>query len=43
MIFSQADFSVIAALDLDPIKVKLMHEDSGESWSLEQANAVEFE
>jgi hypothetical protein len=37
------DFSTIASLDLDPIKVKLMHEESGEAWSLKQANAVEFE
>jgi hypothetical protein len=43
MTFPHTDFSVIAALDLDPIKVKLMHEESGEGWSLEQANAVEFE
>src|SRR5450830_833269 len=33
----------IAALDLAPIKVKLMHEESGEGWTLERANAVEFE
>jgi hypothetical protein len=33
----------IAALDLEPIKVKLMHEESGEGWTLEHANAVEFE
>ncbi|MFA9217424.1 MAG: hypothetical protein ACEQSK_09985 [Sphingomonadaceae bacterium] len=33
----------IAALDLEPIKVKLMHAASGEGWSLERANAVEFE
>jgi hypothetical protein len=33
----------IAALDLEPIKVKLMHEESGEGWSLERATAVEFE
>jgi hypothetical protein len=33
----------IAALDLEPIKVKLMHEESGEGWTLERANAVEFE
>lgn len=33
----------IAELDLDPIKVKLMHKESGEGWSLERANAVEFE
>lgn len=43
MAISQTDFAVIAALDLDPIKVKLMHVESGEGWSLEQANAVEFE
>jgi hypothetical protein len=38
-----AKFNTIAALDLDPIKVKLMHKESGEGWSLEQATAVEFE
>jgi hypothetical protein len=43
MKYSSADFATIASLDLDPIKVKLMHEESGEAWSLEQANAVEFE
>ncbi|MGZ3237075.1 MAG: glycine-rich domain-containing protein, partial [Burkholderiaceae bacterium] len=32
-----------AALDLEPIKVKLMHVESGEGWSLEKANAVERE
>jgi hypothetical protein len=37
------DMQAIAALDLEPIKVKLMHEESGEGWSLERANAVEFE
>jgi hypothetical protein len=35
------DFNAIDALDLDPIKVKLMHEESGEGWSLARANAVE--
>jgi hypothetical protein len=30
-------------LDLDPIKIKLMHVRSGEGWSLEKANAVEKE
>jgi hypothetical protein len=40
---SNADLNMIAELDLDPIKVKLMHKESGEGWSLEQANAVEFE
>ena len=38
-----SDFNAIAELDLDPIKVKLMHEESGEGWTLERANAVEFE
>ena len=37
------DFKTITELDLEPIKVKLMHEESGEGWSLERANAVEFE
>ncbi|OYO26528.1 hypothetical protein [Janthinobacterium sp. PC23-8] len=37
------DFKVIADLNLDAIKVKLMHLESGEGWSLEKANAVEFE
>lgn len=36
-------FKAIADLDLDAIKVKLMHRESGEGWSLEKANAVEFE
>jgi hypothetical protein len=40
---SHTDFNSIAELDLDPIKVKLMHKESGEGWSLEKANAVEFE
>jgi hypothetical protein len=40
---AQDDFSAIAALDLDPIKVKLMHKESGEGWSAEKADAVEFE
>jgi hypothetical protein len=33
----------ILELDLDPIKVKLMHVPSGEGWSLEKTNAVEKE
>lgn len=37
------DFATIIAVDLDPIKVKLMHKESGEGWSLEYASAVEFE
>lgn len=40
---SNDNFQAIAALDLDPIKVKLMHQESGEGWSLEKVNAVEFE
>ena len=36
-------FKAIDELDLDAIKVKLMHQESGEGWSLEKANAVEFE
>ena len=40
---SENHFAPIAALDLDPIKVKLMHEESGEGWSLAYADAVEFE
>lgn len=36
-------FAPIAALDLDPIKVKLMHKESGEGWSRDYADAVEFE
>jgi hypothetical protein len=40
---SHAHFQVIADIDLEPIKVKLMHEESGEGWSLEKADAVEFE
>src|SRR5689334_22983345 len=33
----------IVELDLDPIKVKLMHKESGEGWTLKQASAVEAE
>ena len=43
MTASQQDMSAIAELDLDPIKVKLMHEESGEGWTLEKASAVEVE
>lgn len=35
--------NVIDALDLEPIKVKLMHKESGEGWTLEHASAVEAE
>jgi hypothetical protein len=40
---STEHFAPIAALDLDMIKVKLMHKESGEGWSQEYADAVEFE
>jgi hypothetical protein len=40
---SNDDFALIAALDLNPIKTKLMHVESGEGWSPERANAVETE
>ncbi len=40
---SNINFEAIAALDLEAIKVKLMHQESGEGWSLEQVNAVEVE
>jgi hypothetical protein len=42
MIFNE-QYQAISELDLEPIKVKLMHEESGEGWSLEKTNAVEFE
>ena len=40
---SNTDFALIAALDLNPIKVKLMHKQSGEGWSLERATVIETE
>ena len=40
---SNKDVDLISALDLNPIKVKLMHKESGEGWSLERANAMEVE
>jgi hypothetical protein len=40
---SNKEFKAISELDLDPIKVKLMHKESGEGWTLEYANAVESE
>ena len=39
---SQTDFAPIAALDFSAIKAKLMHK-AGKGWSLDRANAVEFE
>ncbi|TWI65353.1 uncharacterized protein DUF1399 [Pseudoduganella lurida] len=40
---NQQAFGTIEALDLEPIKVKLMHEESGEGWSRAHADAVEKE
>jgi hypothetical protein len=39
----EEQFAPIAALDLDPIKLKLMHEESGEGWTPSYADEVEFE
>jgi len=36
-------FNAVMQLDLEPIKTKLTHVESGEGWSLEKANAVEKE
>jgi hypothetical protein len=36
-------FKAVMEVDLTPIKMKLMHVESGEGWSLEKANAVEQE
>lgn len=36
-------FTAVMTLDLNPIKVKLMHVESGEGWSLDKATAVEKE
>jgi hypothetical protein len=40
---SNAELNVIAELDLEPIKVKLMHKQSGEGWGRAQVDAVEVE
>ena len=40
---TQTDFAPIAALDLDRIKTKLCHVESGEGWSRARADAVEVE
>jgi hypothetical protein len=40
---SKNEFQAIANLDLDPIKVKLMHKESGEGWSLDYVNMIEHE
>ncbi|PQO93536.1 hypothetical protein C5614_22320 [Massilia phosphatilytica] len=36
-------FNAVMQLDLEPIKTKLMHVESGEGWSVDKANAVEKE
>jgi hypothetical protein len=41
--FSNDDFALIAALDLNPIKTRLTHVESGEAWPLERAAAAETE
>ncbi|HEU4372848.1 MAG TPA: glycine-rich domain-containing protein-like [Telluria sp.] len=41
--YEKKDFRPIAELDLEPIKVKLTHVESGEGWSRAYADAVEFE
>jgi hypothetical protein len=41
--FSNDDFALIAALDLNPIKTKLIHVESGEGWPLERVEAAETE
>jgi hypothetical protein len=43
ILMNAQEMHAIASLDLEPIKVKLMHEESGEGWTLERANAVEYE
>lgn len=40
---SNVSLNAIMELDLDPIKVKLMHTQSGEGWCREKADAVEKE
>ena len=40
---TNTEFAVFEALDLAPIKMKLMHVESGEGWSERRANAVEAE
>lgn len=36
-------FKAVMALDLNPIKIKLMHVESGEGWSVEKTTSVEKE
>jgi hypothetical protein len=40
---THTEYAAFEALDLNPIKVKLMHAASGEGWSETRANAVETE
>ncbi|UUZ55669.1 glycine-rich domain-containing protein-like [Massilia sp. H-1] len=40
---SNATYNAIAALDLEPIKTKLMHVASGEGWSRARADAMDTE
>lgn len=40
---STTEFAAFDTLDLSPIKMKLMHVESGEGWSAARANAVEAE
>jgi hypothetical protein len=41
--FTNIQDNAIATLDLDPIKVKLMHQQSGEGWTRDHAEAIELE
>lgn len=40
---SNVNFNTISGLDLDPIKMKLMHKESGEGWTQKRVDAVELE
>lgn len=41
--FTNDDFAGISALDLNPIKTRLMHEEGGAGWPLERVQAAETE
>jgi hypothetical protein len=43
MMSTHTEYAPFKALDLNPIKTKLMHEASGEGWSEARTNAVETE
>ena len=43
MMSTHTEYAAFEALDLNPIKMKLMHAASGEGWSETRANAVETE